>query len=172
MKPVIRGAIMMVAALACAAPARSQTLPPIAREVSLSGPRVGLTTLSSGVVDSLKTDANIEIAPVISQFGWEFEKQFYAREAGPTAITEAIVLLGGLDQGVALPSISWLVGIRTPAGSEFGIGPNITPVGVALAFAAGKTFRAGVLNVPVNVAIVPSRSGVRVSFLTGFALRR
>ena len=33
-------------------------------------------------------------------------------------------------------------------------------------------FRMGVLNVPVNVAVVPSKAGLRVSFLTGFALRR
>ena len=171
MRFTVRTLVVLIPLLA-ARPALGQTIPPAARDVSLAGPRVGITTLSSGIVDKLKRDADIEVAPVISQFGWEFERQFYSRDAGPTAITEAIVLLGGLDQGVALPSLSWLVGIRTPAGAEFGVGPNITPAGVALALAAGKTFRAGVLNVPVNIAVVPSRSGMRVSFLTGFALRR
>jgi hypothetical protein len=42
----------------------------------------------------------------------------------------------------------------------------------ALAIAAGMTFRAGTLNVPVNFAVVPSKSGTRVSVLTGFSLRR
>ena len=79
---------------------------------------------------------------------------------------------GGLEQGVVLPSVSWLVGLRTRTGAEFAIGPNLTPAGVALAFAAGTTFRAGVLNVPVNFAVVPSRSGMRVSVLSGFSLRR
>jgi hypothetical protein len=34
------------------------------------------------------------------------------------------------------------------------------------------TFRTAAVNVPVNVAIVPSRSGTRVSVMTGFSLRR
>jgi hypothetical protein len=87
-------------------------------------------------------------------------------------VTECVLLLGGLDQGVAIPSLSWLVGARTKEGAEFGVGPNITPAGVALAIAAGMTFRAGTLNVPVNFAVVPSKSGTRVSVLTGFSLRR
>jgi hypothetical protein len=73
---------------------------------------------------------------------------------------------------VALPSVSWLVGLRTREGTEFGVGPNVTPAGVALALAAGVTLRAGVLNVPMNVAVVPSKAGTRVSFLTGFNMRR
>ena len=48
-----------------------------------------------------------------------------------------------------LPSLSWLVGVRTADGFELGVGPNITPVGTALAAAMGKTFRVGILNVPV-----------------------
>jgi hypothetical protein len=72
---------------------------------------------------------------------------------------------------VAIPSLSWLVGVRTRDGAEFGIGPNITPAGAALALAAGITFRAGAFNVPVNVAVVPSKSGVRVSVLSGFSFR-
>jgi hypothetical protein len=34
------------------------------------------------------------------------------------------------------------------------------------------TFRSGALNVPLNVAVVPSKAGVRVSLLTGFNMRR
>jgi len=82
------------------------------------------------------------------------------------------MLLGGLEQGRALPSLSWLAGVRTKNGTEFGVGPNVTPVGVALVVSAGMTYRAGVLNVPVNVAVVPSRSGVRVSVLSGFNIRQ
>src|SRR5262245_34016945 len=158
--------------LAAASPALCQIAPPAAREIDLSGPRFGLTALSDGVVNKLKIDNNIDVKPLVSQFGWQFEKQFYGRGDGPMAISEAVVLLGGLDQGVALPSLSWLVGVRTHEGAEFGVGPNITPVGVALAIAAGTTFKTGILNVPVNFAVVPSKAGMRVSILTGFSLRR
>src|SRR5829696_903271 len=160
-------------ALLFAAPAFSQpVVPPPAETVSLSGPRFGATVLSNGIVDKLRTENAIEVRPMITQFGWQFEKQFYNPRTGPTALTEWVVLLGGLEQSVALPSVSWLVGLRTRNGVEFALGPNITPVGVALALAAGTTIRAGVLNVPVNLAVVPSKSGVRVSVLTGFSLRR
>jgi len=159
--------------LVCCTPAVSQTAdPPAAQAASLSGPRLGLTFLSDGIVGRLKDDARVNVSPVVTQFGWQFEKQFYSTENGPTAVTEWVVLVGGLEQGVVLPSISWLVGMRTMKGAEFGIGPNITPVGAALAVAAGVTFRAGGLNVPVNVAVVPSKSGVRVSLLAGFNTRR
>jgi hypothetical protein len=145
--------------------------PPFAKTVNLSGPRFGLTALSTGVVEELHT-RSIDVGPNISQFGWQFEKQFYSRDSGVAAVNEWVVLLGGLDQGVALPSLSWLVGLRTREGAEFGIGPNITPAGVALALAAGVTFRAGSLNVPMNVAVVPSKVGTRISVLTGFNMRR
>ena len=158
--------------LGLSAPARCQPIvPPPAEEITLSGPRVGFTVLSQTIVDSLKKDRQITVTPLISQFGWQFEKQFYSTQSGPTAVTECVLLLGGLDQGVVIPSLSWLVGVRTREGAEFGIGPNITPAGAALAIAAGITFRAGTLNVPVNVAVVPSKSGTRVSLLTGFSLR-
>ena len=130
-----------------------------------------MTSLSDGVVEKLH-ERQIDVKSSISQFGWQFEKQFYNRDSGVAAVNEWVVLLGGLDQGVALPSVSWLVGLRTREGTEFGIGPNITPAGVALAFAAGVTLRAGSLNVPLNVAVVPSKAGTRVSFLTGFNTRR
>jgi hypothetical protein len=145
--------------------------PGFTKTVNLSGPRFGMTALSTGVVDELKK-RDIEVGSNISQFGWQFEKQFYTRNSGVAAVNEWVVLLGGLDQGVALPSLSWMVGLRTREGAEFGIGPNITPAGVALAVAGGVTFRAGNLNVPMNVAVVPSKAGTRISVLTGFNMRR
>jgi hypothetical protein len=157
--------------VACAAPAAAQMLPASARQANLSGPRFGVTALDSGIVDRIKVEHGIDVGRTISQFGWQVEKQFYGGGDGPAMITEAVALVGGLEQGVAIPSLSWLVGLRTHDGTEFGLGPNVTPVGVALALAVGKTFNFGVMNVPVNVAIVPSKSGMRVSFLTGFALR-
>jgi hypothetical protein len=145
--------------------------PGYTKTVNLSGPRFGLTALSTGVVEELH-NRSIDVDQNITQFGWQFEREFYSRNSGVAAVNEWVVLLGGLDQGVALPSLSWMVGLRTREGAEFGIGPNITPAGVALAVAAGVTFRAGSLNVPMNVAVVPSKVGTRISVLTGFNMRR
>lgn len=157
--------------LLCSAPAAAQLIPPRAATVDLAGPRFGFTLLSEGVVADLAA-RDIHVRPNISQFGWQLERQFFTRQSGVTMVSEWVGLLGGLEQGVALPSLSWIVGVRTRDGAEFGIGPNITPAGTALVFATGMTFRAGAVNVPVNVAIVPSRAGTRVSVMTGFSLRR
>jgi hypothetical protein len=43
---------------------------------------------------------------------------------------------------------------------------------VALVVAAGVTMRTETFNIPLNVAIVPSKAGTRVSVLTGFNMRR
>ena len=166
----MRGLLAALFTIALSSTSFAQMVPPPTRTVSLSGPRVGITHLDEGVRSSLLA-RNIEIKPTFTQFGWQFEKQFYTKGTGLTALNEWVVLLGGLEQGVAIPSVSWMVGLRSSGGSEFGFGPNITPAGVALAIAGGTTFRAGPMNVPVNVAVVPSKAGMRVSFLTGFSLR-
>lgn len=152
-------------------PQSGPALPPVAKTVSLAGPRFGLTLLNDRMLEKLK-ERNIDVSSTITQFGWQFEREFYSKLDGPTVLNEWVLLVGGLDQGVAIPSLSWLVGLRTKEGAEFGIGPNITPGGVALALAAGVTFRAGVMNVPMNFAVVPSKYGTRVSVLTGFVLRK
>ncbi len=68
--------------------------------ISLSGPRVGVTFLSPGVVSQIKEDFDHDIDPMISQFGWQFEKRFMSSDTGATAVTEWVVLFGGVDQGV------------------------------------------------------------------------
>jgi len=162
----------------------------VGQQVKLSGPRVGVTFLSDSIVEKLK-DNDIDVGSFVTQFGWQFERQFHTSENGPALVTEWVLLAGGTEQGVFLPSASWLVGVRTRKGVEFAVGPNVTPVGAALVAAAGVTFRAGGVNVPVNLAVVPStvswtsyggppsyrateieKSGVRVSLLFGFNARR
>lgn len=156
-----------------AAPAAAQMLPPVAEIAGLSGPRFGLTLLSPAMVSRVADDTGVTIRPQISQFGWQVEHQFFtASDSSVTMVTEWIGLLGGMEQGVKIPSLSWMVGVRTREGAEFGIGPNVSPAGSALVLAAGMSFRAGTFNVPVNVAVVPSRLGTRVTLLTGFSLRR
>jgi hypothetical protein len=174
MEVLMRMPVVVLLLLAAAVPSAAQSVitpPPAPIVANLSGPRFGITTLSDEIVTNLR-DRYLDVQPVITQFGWQFEKQFYSTTGGAAMLNEWVVLLGGLDQGVALPSVSWLVGLRTEGGTEFGIGPNVTPVGWSLAFAAGTTLRTGFLNVPVNIAVVPSRNGMRVSFLTGFSKRR
>src|SRR5262245_19383575 len=104
--------------------------PKFNKTVNLSGPRFGMTALGQGEVDELQK-RSITVSPNISQFGWQFEKEFYSKGSGLAAVNEWVFLSGGLEQGVVLPSLSWLVGLRSRDGAEFGIGPNVTPVGVS-----------------------------------------
>ncbi len=138
------------------------------RVVDLAGPRFGFTMLSSGITAKLKEEHDISIAPFITQFGWQMEKQFQSRGSDVAALTELVILVGGLEQNVALPSASWIIGARTKSGFEFGVGPNATPLSVAIVYVAGMTYKVGALNVPLNVSVVPSVNGVRVSMITGF----
>ncbi len=168
----IRTTLMLSALILAAAPAWSQTLipPRVAKEIDLSGPRFGLTMLSANTVTALKRERNITVKPMISQFGWQFEKRFYTGD-GVTVLSEWVPLISGLEQGLALPSLNWLAGVRSRDGFEFGIGPNLSPAGVGLVIAGGVTVRSGALNVPLNFAIASSKHGPRVTILTGFTIR-
>ena len=193
--PSTRSTFLIARALACAlfftllsstpawcqvvyGPTRPQAPPPSilpprpSKAIDLSGPRFGLTMLSQGTVDALKKDHDLVLRPLISQFGFQFERRLYTSPTGVSALTEFVPLISGLEQGVALPSLNWLVGVRGASGAEFGIGPNITPVGVGLVVAGGVTIQSGALNVPLNFAVATSKSGARVSILTGFTIRR
>ena len=171
----MRSALLaLVAVAAWALPVAAQNVlqpPAVPVEVTLPGPRFGVTALSDGVMNDLLAKG-FQAPPMISQFGWQMERAFYRSDSGVAAVTEWVVLMGGLEHDLKIPSLTWLVGMRNANGAEFGIGPNFSPAGSALAIAAGVTFRHGYLNVPVNVAIVPSKTGTRISMLTGFNMRR
>lgn len=170
LKLLITGAF--VTAVAGAVPASAQyNLQPPPVTLDLSGPRVGATVLSDGARETL-SGHGVELGPMISQFGWQKEKRFMSSPSGFTGVTEWVLLFGGVDQGVVIPSFNWLIGARTASGIEFAAGPNLTPAGLAMAVAAGVTFQTGNLNIPVNVAVVPSKHGLRVSMLAGFNARR
>jgi len=173
----IRHALIALAGLAAlAAPASAVQAqdtqpPPRSERIKLSGPRFGLTYLNGEIRDTIRARTDSDISSIITQFGWQWERQFNAGDTGPTAVSEWVLLVGGLEQGTFLPSLSWIVGMRTKNGTEIGVGPNFSPGGTALVVGAGVTRRAGTLSIPFNVSVVPSSAGMRVSLLTGFTIR-
>ncbi len=170
-RTVVAALLLSVLPLAAAAQFLPRIPDPVrSSRIELDGPRVGITALSSGVRARL-AEQQIEVGGMISQFGWQFERQFMGAGEGVAPVTELVLLVGGLDQGVFLPSVSWIVGLRTTGGTEFGVGPNITPAGSALAIALGTTIRQPAITIPITLAVVPSRSGTRVSLLTGWTMR-
>jgi hypothetical protein len=127
--------------------------------------------LDPGIREEL-LERGVDVGPVISQFGWQYEKRFLSTPNGFTGVTEFVALLGGLDQGTVLPSLNWLIGARTAKGIEFAAGPNFSAAGTAMVFAAGVTYQTGDLNIPINIAVVPSKHGSRISMLVGFNGRK
>ena len=150
---------------------------PHQRGLSLGGPRFGASYLQGGGYEKLKDavkkakpDAS-DIDPVMTQFGWQIEYRMFRTSSGITALTELIPLVGGMDQGLALPSATWLVGMRSRKGFELGFGPNVGLDGVSMMMGAGYTADLGGINVPLNVAVGRGASQTTsLSFSVGFNL--
>lgn len=130
----------------------------------LSGPRVGMTIITSGssadiVNEGFGYGENEKFgktgAAFTTQFGWQWESRFGNGEGGFVGLVEWIALVGGLEKGMFLPSFSAIVGARTDKGWEFGMGPNLSLSGVGLVFGVGKNFQFSNLNVPINLAFIP-----------------
>jgi hypothetical protein len=144
--------------------------PPAVQPIRLAGPRIGATFIGPGEArDNLQNRLGAQ--PFITQFGWQFETRFFTLSDGSTGVFEFIPLVGGLEQGLFLPSASALVGFRGPEGLEFGFGPNLSLAGPGVVFALGVNFKSQEINFPVNFAVVASPSGARISLLIGFNVR-
>ena len=129
-------------------PSTTSTQPRAAVD-KLSGPRVGMTVITNGmIVDEFGSN-------FMTQFGYQFEKQIAGNEE-IAGLIEGIVMIGGLEQGRFLPSISGLFGARTATGFEFAMGPNVSVGGFGLVIGVGKTIKMGSINIPINFAWVPS----------------
>jgi hypothetical protein len=136
----------------------------------LAGPRVGVTMVQAGSLASiLRKDVSLfsddireewtgstgKYGATMSQYGWQWESRFL--DGGDVVgIVEWIALVGGMEKGMFLPSVSSMVGLRTASGFEFAAGPNLSLGGIAMVIGIGKTLKFGKLNVPVNIAYVPS----------------
>jgi len=138
---------------------------------------VGVTILDPGTVESINEtfgdedgDRISSSAPVITQFGWQFETRLFQTGSGLTGVTEVVGLIGGLDRNLLLPSGTFLVGLRTVNGMEIGMGPNLSLGGTGYAVAVGMNTPIGDVNVPLNVAAVFGKGGPRISLLAGFTL--
>ena len=133
-----------------------------------AGPRVGITFITEGLLaDILNGERNVgdktevdlmnqEVA-IMSQFGWQWETILKEGEDF-SGIIEWIGFIGGLERGILVPSFSGLMGIRRNNGFEIAMGPTASLTGIGLVIGAGHTFSSGDLNVPINIAWVPSRT--------------
>jgi hypothetical protein len=144
---------------------------------SMDGPRLGITYVppSSEIGKNL---AEHDVGTLISQFGWHFEYQVVPKGYGPSFLIELIPLVGGVEYGTLIPSVTLAMGIRMPSGIEFGIGPNTVMaekektmhLATALVIAVGKSFDYSGVSIPINLVVATSKTGQRYSIMVGYAI--
>lgn len=131
----------------------------------LAGPRLGFTFISAGpLADVINEgfDNDIEMygstGPAFTTlYGWQWESRFADGGGQIVGIVEWIVLVGGMEKGMFLPSASSIIGARMDNGLEFGVGPNLSLSGIGMVFGLGYNFKSGNLNLPINISIIPGR---------------
>jgi len=168
----------------------------------LAGPRVGMTFITQGEIadflhkgyDYIDNDDNKlgeTGSAFTTQYGWQWESRFADGGGDVVGIVEWVALVGGMEQGKFLPSISSIIGARTANGLEFGVGPNLSLSGIGMLFAVGHNFKSGSLNIPVNLVFMPGKNesatflkadgssepyeystGARISIMVGFNLSK
>ena len=139
---------------------------------SLAGPRLGLVYISASpgstflngdlslenLYDGSADYGDLAKGAFTSLYGWQWESRF-ADGGNVTGVVEWIALVGGLEKGKFLPSVSSMVGARTASGIEFAVGPNLSLGGIAMVFGVGYNYKSGNLNIPINFAFIPGRKG-------------
>lgn len=149
-----------------------------------SGPRIGFTYITPGTVFDYLDDRGKN--NLITQMGWQFETRVFTVENGPSALIEFVPSVGGMEQGLFLPTASLLVGLRGAGKNpfEFAVGPNLSPDGtLGVVLALGINYGAENINFPINIVYLPSvgskeagtgkkiESGHKISILIGFNKR-
>ena len=133
----------------------------------LAGPRVGVTFISPGPIadflhDGFDLDGDEEqygsTGPAITTlYGWQWESRFADGGGQIVGIVEWIVLVGGMEKGMFLPSASSIIGARMDNGLELGVGPNLSLSGIGMVFGVGYNFKSGNLNLPINISVIPGK---------------
>lgn len=140
--------------------------------MKLSGPRVGGTIVTPGATSFFIQEGDIpgsdntwnanyeaweKSSSFITQYGWQLETKFIDSEdfAG---LVEWVFLVGGMEKGLFLPSVSSLFGMRTKSGFEAAFGSNVSLSGVAMVLAVGISIKTGDLNIPINLSFVPGKA--------------
>jgi len=93
-----------------------------------SGPRMGLAYISGqtgDVIQMSEKDGGYDAFPIMSQFGYQFEK-VYISAGNFQALAEGLFLVTGIEQSLFIPSMTFLNGFRSSSnGWEVGFGPSI-----------------------------------------------
>jgi hypothetical protein len=147
------------------------------------GPRIGVTGVIAKPSDFDDFIEDIfpksrDYFPVYSEIGLAVEQRVRIEGNGYQWFFQERILVGGLDQTVALPSLSLLLGVSTPFGLEIGLGPDFSlesksggaVIAPAMVYAVAWTFYiSDGTKIPVTFSAVPipPEGKARLSVLAG-----
>jgi hypothetical protein len=140
------------------------------------GPRVGVSYVATDpesfteTVELIYWNEGRGYVPVTSLFGIIAEQRILLGETASHFAFQEVVLVSGLEQSIALPSASLLIGYRDASGFEIGFGPNVTLSGIGVVVAIGYTIDYRGVYVPIDLScVIPSRERpAQFAFTTGF----
>ena len=149
--------------------------------INMNGPRMGMIVYTGKAAEFMKLDpekGGFGLTPVMFQFGYQFEVQ-YLSTGDFSALFEFLPLITGLDQGLFIPSMTILHGLRSnKSGFELAFGPSVAisklnvkaepELTASFVLGIGKTFKSGRLNFPVNFFFIPGKTGHRYGLSLGF----
>lgn len=105
--------------------------------LNLSGFRAGMVALlgeNRNIMRAPRSQGGFDSRAVLFQFGYQFETQ-YLNQGRLQALFEFIPMITGVEQGLFIPSLTMMHGVRdNKTGLEFAFGPNFTLGQVASGF--------------------------------------
>ena len=125
------------------------------------GPRMGFTMFTgetASIMGANRNNGGFEAQSMMFQFGYQFEKQ-YLNEGNFQALFECIPMMTGLDQGLFIPSITVMNGLRNNKnGWEFAFGPTFSIVTKRQGYYEAGTQKWTLLNdsipIPENADVI------------------
>ena len=155
-----------------------------ARFQGFFGPRIGVTYVAADPeefnekLQEMFPNDDRKYIPFFTQFGINFEQRIRLGSTKSHFAFQEVLIVGGIDQGIFVPSFSILIGFRSHTGFEFGLGPNFIvkwtqeelELATSVVYAIGWTFPFHNVYIPLNLAVIPTPDDghPRISLVSGF----
>jgi hypothetical protein len=154
----------------------------------LWGPVVGVMYVAApqgefnDALQQMYPNAERDYQPLLTHFGVNFEQRIRLGNTGSHFAFQEVFTIAGIDQGMALPYFSLLVGFRSRRGPQFGLGPLLLvrwtseelEIAVSVVYSVGWGFSFHDAYVPLSIAVVPTPRDGHPTFglFSGFDLVR
>lgn len=111
------------------------------------------------------------VRPDLFVFGYELNEKIIGGQWLDVILVEN-VMLAGVNQGLAVPSANFLVGVELADCVQVGTGMNLSPIDMETSplkqiIAVGYMPKVGRIQVPVHVSFIPDDDHWRIAATTG-----